>query len=188
MPLPLNMIGARGAHLGSMEPTIMIQTGDQANAMYSNALGLNGQGGNQAATNAFQIGPGYQFAQQQGIQALDRSAAGSGMFGSGNAAMALNQYGQGLGNQEYGNWLSRLQGLGTQGLAAAGGQTGRQGQLAGINQWGSGHRGENDFQTGIYQAKNYGEGQNSDTQANAAGGNNLFGAIMGGLNLAGKFF
>ena len=108
-------------------------TDTNANTMYANALGFNGASGNKAATDAFPTNPGYNFQLQQGIQALDRSAAGSGLFGSGNAAMALNQYGQGLANQDYGNWLSRLQGLGAQGLTAAAGQTGRQGSLAGID-------------------------------------------------------
>lgn len=154
------------------------QTGNAANTMYSNALGLNGQQGNQAATSAFQASPGYNFATQQGIQALDRSAAGSGMFGSGNAAMALNNYGQGMANQQYGNWLSGLSGLNNQGLQAAGGQTGRQGALAGINQWGAGGRAQNLY-NGTYQ------GQTADAGQNAQGGANLWNAIAGGLSLLG---
>jgi hypothetical protein len=109
------------------------KSGDAANTLYSNALGLNGASGNAAATQAYQTSPGYNFQLQQGTQALDRSAAGAGLFGSGNAATALTQYGQGLANQDYGNWLARLQGLGAQGLTAASGQTGRQGSLANID-------------------------------------------------------
>lgn len=159
------------------------QTGGAANSMYANALGLNGPGGNTAATGAFQVGPGYNFALNQGIQALDRSAAGRGMFGSGNAAMALNDYGQGMANQEYGNWLSRLSGLGAQGLQAAGGQTGRQGSLAGINMWGAGGRGGNLMDAGKFGAEALYKGRMDDVAANQQGGANLYNAILGGLNL-----
>ena len=159
------------------------QTGTNANTMYSNALGLIGPGGNTTATNAFQTSPGYQFQLGQGTQALDRSAAGSGLFGSGNAAMALNQYGQGLANQDYGNWLSRLQGLGAQGLTAAAGQTGRQGSLAGLDV------GLGQGQTGVWNnltnnvTQGYTQGQQADAAINASGMVNLFSALLGGANL-----
>lgn len=164
------------------------QTGNSANTMYANALGLNGPGGNTAATGAFQAGPGYNFALGQGIQALDRSAAGSGMFGSGNAAMALNDYGQGMANQEYGNWLQRLGGLGAQGLTAAGGQTGRQGSLADINMWGAGRRASNLTDAAQFGANKLYEGRTADINANQQGGANILDALFGGLNLAGKFW
>jgi len=158
-------------------------SGGQANTMYSNALGLNGAGGNQAAQGAFQSSPGYNFQMQQGTQALDRSAAGKGLFGSGNNAAALTQYGQGLANQDYGNWLSRLQGLGTQGLAAAGGQTARQGSLAGID------TGQGNALANIYTgaANNMASGVNTAANnaqtADAQGINNLLGTLLGGANL-----
>ena len=76
--------------------------------LYADALGINGAGGNARATGAFQAGPGYGFAMDQGLQALQRSAAAGGMLASGNTLTAATQYGQGLANQEYGNWLGRL--------------------------------------------------------------------------------
>ncbi|HEX3941582.1 MAG TPA: hypothetical protein VHX11_08890, partial [Acidobacteriaceae bacterium] len=45
--------------------------------------------------------PGYQFALQQGTQALDQSAAATGNLYSGTQGKALEQYGQGLGEQNY---------------------------------------------------------------------------------------
>lgn len=162
-------------------------SGTQANTMYGNALGLNGPQGNQAATAAFQANPGYQFATQQGIQALDRSAAGSGMFGSGNAAMALNDYGQGMANQQYGNWLSNLNGMNSQGLLAAGGQQQRQGILGGYNMQAGLASGNADMQAGLNASNVIMQGQLADAAANAQGGSNLFGALgsalSGGLNL-----
>lgn len=76
--------------------------------LYADALGINGAGGNARATGAFQAGPGYGFAMDQGLQALNRSAAAGGMLASGNTLAAATQYGQGLANQEYNGWLGRL--------------------------------------------------------------------------------
>ena len=76
--------------------------------MQANALGLGGAAGNEAATNAFQAGPGYQFALDQGLQALNRNAASRGMLASGNNTQDILKYSQGLANQEYGNWQNRL--------------------------------------------------------------------------------
>jgi len=158
-------------------------TGANANAMYGNALGLNGPQGNQQATAAFQASPGYQFATQQGIQALDRSAAGSGMFGSGNAAMALNDYGQGMANQQYGNWLQGLSGLNNQGLAAATGQTARQGALSNIETLTAGEAGNANLAAGLAAGNQILQGGIASANANMQGGSNLLG--LGGSLLSG---
>lgn len=110
------------------------KTGQAANSMYANALGLNGAGGNTAATNAFQAGPGYQFALDQGTQAALRGASAGGMLNSGNTLTALAGFGQGLANQEYGSWLDRLQGQSAQGLQAASGQAQGYGNMSNIFQ------------------------------------------------------
>jgi hypothetical protein len=79
--------------------------------MYMNSLGLNGAQGNQAAVNAFQTGPGYDFQINQGLDAINRQRAASGMLNSGNTSVDALKYGQGLANQAYGGWQSQLQGL-----------------------------------------------------------------------------
>jgi hypothetical protein len=79
--------------------------------MYMNSLGLNGAAGNQAAVNAFQTGPGYDFQMNQGLDAINRQRAASGMLNSGNTSVDALKYGQGLANQAYGGWQSQLQGL-----------------------------------------------------------------------------
>ena len=110
------------------------QSGQAANTMYSNALGLNGADGNTAATSAFQAGPGYQFALDQGTQAALRAQNSVGMLNSGNTLTALAGFGQGLANQEYGSWLDRLQGKSAQGLQAASGQAQGYGNMSNIFQ------------------------------------------------------
>jgi hypothetical protein len=112
--------GALNSAIGAYQP--WVTSGTAANTMYGNALGLNGADGNAAATGAFQAGPGYQFALDQGTQAALRGASAAGMLNSGNTLTALEGYGQGLANQEFGSWLDRLNGQSTQGLQAAAGQ------------------------------------------------------------------
>ncbi|MES4992110.1 hypothetical protein ABVB70_17350 [Agrobacterium radiobacter] len=124
--------GALDQAIGAYQP--WADSGTAANTMYGNAIGLNGADGNAAATGAFQAGPGYQFALDQGTQAALRGASASGMLNSGNTLTALSQYGQGLANQEYGSWLDRLSGVSGQGLQAASGQAGQYGNIANLYQ------------------------------------------------------
>ena len=51
--------------------------------------------------------PGYQFALQQGTNALTNSAAASGNLLTGNTGEALQQYGQNLGEENYQNVYNR---------------------------------------------------------------------------------
>lgn len=66
----------------------------------------------------FQTSPGYQFRVGEGIKALDRSAAAKGALFSGAQGKALNDYGQNMGSQEFGNYVNMLGGLSGSGLSA----------------------------------------------------------------------
>jgi hypothetical protein len=148
----------------------------------SNALGLGGDAGRTAAEGAFHEGPGYDYAVRQGLQGVMRNASSLGNIASGNTAMALQDRGNQLANQEYGGWLNRLQGMDQLGLQTAGAQAGVSqglgdrllglaGDRAGIN-WAT--------DTGIGSARgNYEMGKDQS-------GANIFGGIMGGLNLGAK--
>lgn len=103
--------------------------GLQGLSAYMDSLGLNGRSGNQRSLMAFQEGPGYQFQMNQGVQARDRSAAARGGLMSGGQLKALTEFGQGLANQEYGNYQGQLQGLAGMGQNAAA-QTGQFGANA----------------------------------------------------------
>jgi hypothetical protein len=193
-------VGAAQSALGALKPAYETATsryntnyydpysksGEQSLSMMGNALGLNGAQGNQAAQSAFQAGPGYGFAMDQGLQALDRSAAARGRLGSGNHSADLMQYGQGLANQEYGNWLSRIGGMSQMGLSAAGGQTGRQGSLAGLDM-GYGQSQANVFNNlGNNLSNMMSDQARMDQQRADQQQSNLFGGIMGGLKLGGS--
>jgi hypothetical protein len=69
------------------------------NPLFSNQL-------NQMLTGGYQGTPGFQFALDTGLQAVDRS--NSRQRGSGNALAALTKYGTGLAQQDYGNQMDRL--------------------------------------------------------------------------------
>lgn len=55
----------------------------------------------------FKTDPGYQFRRQEGINALDASAAARGRLQSGAQARAVTRYGSELASQEYGNAFNR---------------------------------------------------------------------------------
>lgn len=69
--------------------------------------------------SAFHADPGYQFAFNQGLQGLDRSAASRGSLYSGGHSADLIRYGQGMADQQYGQFYQRLMGLAGMGQNAA---------------------------------------------------------------------
>lgn len=83
-------------------------------------LGLNGTQAANDAMGRFQTSPGYQFQMEQGVGALDRSAAARGGLYSGAQGKALTEYGQGLANQEFNNRLMMLSDLASRGQQAGG--------------------------------------------------------------------
>jgi hypothetical protein len=69
--------------------------------------------------NAFQADPGYNFARNEGMRGIERSAAARGGATGGNALRALSQFNQGMADQSYGNWWNRQAGLAGVGQASA---------------------------------------------------------------------
>ena len=86
-----------------------------------NVLGLNGPAGNQQALKTLQSTPGYQFQLQQGDNAINAAAAANGTLNSGNQALALSNYNQGLAGTTYNNYVSQLQPYLNSAATAAGG-------------------------------------------------------------------
>lgn len=96
-------------------------TATQGTTALGNALGLNGASGNAAATAAFNNNPGYQFQKQQGDSAITAADAASGKTASGNEALALSNYNQGLAGTSWNNYVNSLQPfLGASNSAATG--------------------------------------------------------------------
>ena len=89
---------------------------------YSDLLGINGADAATAARQGFQASPGYQYQLEQGLRAVDAGAASRGMLRSGATIKAEQTLGANLANQDFGNYLGRLNNLAGVGLQAAGGQ------------------------------------------------------------------
>ena len=65
----------------------------------------------QTALGRFEASPDYQFRLDQGLQAMDRSAASRGRLLSGATLKGAQEYGQNLASSEYGNYTNRLAAL-----------------------------------------------------------------------------
>lgn len=91
----------------------VFNTMDEAQA-YANANPVGG-----TPFVGFQETPGYQFAFNEGMRAIDASAASRGMLRSGATMQAQQERATGLANQEFGNYLARLSGQATLGSNAA---------------------------------------------------------------------
>ena len=96
-----------------------LQGGNLGNAayLYENGLAPKPQG-----YAGFQATPGYKFQVDQGNASVNALAGAQGGLDSGKTRMDLMKFGQGVANQEYGNYLNRLQGIQAVGTAAAGNQ------------------------------------------------------------------
>lgn len=129
--------------------------------------------------------PGYQFAQEQGVQALDRGANARHMLDSGRSSKDLLRFGTGLADQTYGSQLSRLMGLNQQGFAQ-----GMSAQGAQNSAYGQGLQGQLGARSTAYggdmtAAGTVGQGDIAAAKAKAAGSQNLFNGAMkiGGMAL-----
>lgn len=113
------------------------ETGNRLPAFnYANAVepgGFTGMGGMGGTGNpmldALRRYPGYQFAQEEGVRALDRSAASRGQVLSGGQLRAVDRYGTGLADQLFGKYFDQNYQLASLGENAAA-QTGNAGSNA----------------------------------------------------------
>lgn len=97
-------------------------TGAAADTRTADLLGLNGQPAADTAMAAFQASPGYAYQVQQGLRGVDAGAAAKGMLRSGSTLKAEQTLGSNLANQDFGDYVSRLNSLSNYGITAAGGQ------------------------------------------------------------------
>jgi hypothetical protein len=109
-------IGTQQQTMGNINSLWTPQTsvGNAAVATLGNTLGV---GGGPANYSNFYNMPGYQFAVQQGTQAINRQAAAAGSLYTPNTLDAVGQYVTGTASQNYNNYISQL--LQTAGLSTA---------------------------------------------------------------------
>jgi len=74
---------------------------NRSNPLYGSLLDTFGM-------DNYQADPGYQFRLSEGNKALDRSLAASGQYMTPQRQIALQQYGQGMASEEYGNAYNRF--------------------------------------------------------------------------------
>lgn len=164
------------------------ETGGNALARLAGALGLGTPEEQQVAYNALAETPGYQFELNQGIDAIDKSAAARGGLFSGNTMRAVQEYGQGLASTTFGNYLARLGELVRGGQSAAAGQ-GAAGIQAGTATAGGIRGAGNALAQGAYGVsnaitggvENYQYGQRYDDFLGALRGNRLSGSYAAGF-------
>jgi hypothetical protein len=162
--------------------------GQQGYQTYGDAVGVNGAEGQARARQNFQTDPGYQFQQEQGMDALSRTNAARGMTSSGNNIQDILRFSQGLADQSYNQYVNRLAPYLNQPFTAAAGQSGVYGQAA-----------DAAMNTGMAKsnvAQNT-YGTIGQAQANAAmapynASANMWGSILGlagaGANAAGAYY
>jgi hypothetical protein len=145
---------------------------------YSDAMGLGGPEGNARALAGFQNNPAYKFQLGQGLDAARAAQARSGMTGSGNAMMDLNNYAQGQANQGWGNYISQLSPYLGMATTAAGARSGIDTGLG--NAINNSYVGQGNLDYGADTS--IGQAQAGADMANYNASKNLWGA---GLALAG---
>lgn len=103
-----------------------LTTGNAAINTLGSVLGTTGSGGSTPNYSAFYDMPGYQFAVNQGTQAIQRQASAMGSAYTPNTMDAVGQYVTGTAMQDYNTYINQL--LNTAGLGqnAAGALTGAQ--------------------------------------------------------------
>jgi hypothetical protein len=160
----------------------MITQGNAALNLYGNASGANGAAGQAESMGAFRTDPGYKFQQEQGLDALMRSANSRGMLAGGNTSVDALKFSQGLADQGYQKWLSNLQPLMTLGAA---GTTGQAGTLTGLAA-NANNLGTNTASLEYGYGKDVGQIQAGGMMAGQQAAANRTGALMQGLQLGGQ--
>jgi len=183
----------------------LVNQGGNAYSAYNNAIGANGAAGSAQAAADFRAAPGYEYAQSQALEAVQRSAAARGGLAGGNATADILKTATGLADQGYQQYVSNLQngsnfyqsGVAGQANALAGQASSSQAQGTSLAALGTGY-GQN--AAGIYGTaanQQVGFGQNvAGLQTNAAGqlvqnnnqlaksqteaSSNLLGGLLGG--------
>lgn len=120
-----------------------VTTGTTANTQQANLLGLNGQPAADTAMKSFQASPGYGYQVQQGLQAVDAGAAARGTLVSGSTIRGEETLGSNLANQDFGNYMTRLNSLSNLGEAAGVNQAGTDTSAAGAQANIAGTEGKN---------------------------------------------
>src|SRR5690625_285240 len=131
-----------------------MESGKGAQGLLDQLLGLGDQ---PADFSVLTNSPQYQFALNQGQQALDRDAAARGTLFSGAHTKDAMQFGQGLASQQFQNYFNNLSSLANRGQNAAVGEGNFGQNMVGLNAGLRQNAAQAQGNAGLYQA-----GVNSD--------------------------
>jgi len=123
----------------------------------------------------FQTTPGYQFRMDEGMKALDRSAASRGLLRSGAQQKAINTFGQGIASEEYNNYMGNLLAVSGLGNQAASSGNATAGQLMS-------NAADNIAKGGVQRGSGYAAGAQALASGISSGVNN----IVSGLSYGGQ--
>lgn len=113
-----SQLNANAQALKTVSP--FLASGQAANAQMTNLLGLNPDVNQEEILAKLRATPGYQFRLDQGQESINRSLGARGGLFSGRALKAAQDYGQGLADQTYNDYMQNLSAQSGQGLGAAG--------------------------------------------------------------------
>lgn len=105
---------------GAVDP--WVKSGTSADALHSNALGINGREAQQGFFADFETDPGFQATLDAGRRQIEHANILKGTEVSGGAMKELHQFGQREMQGQFKDRLDRLAGVSTRGLSAAGTQ------------------------------------------------------------------
>lgn len=142
--------------------------GASALTQYANSLGLNGDAAREQFRTDFRADPGYEYRFDEGMRAVEGSAAARGGVLNGGTLRALQRTGTGLADQGYGTYLDRFMNLANMGQNSAA-QTGQ------FNSQSAGRQGAYALDAGAARAGGY-----------LSAANGVSGAISNGLNFYGR--
>lgn len=156
---------------GYMQP--YAQQGQQANALYANSIGANGLGAQQQAFSQYAGSDPFRAANQLYAAKADQNRYNARGW-SGNASLAAARASQERGATDWNAHLTRLAGMGQQGMQASG-------SMAGIR------TGMGDLQSGFGQqmagnAVNYGNAMASSRNIGTQNMLGLGGMLLGGFS------
>lgn len=152
------MAGSQAAGFGTQAATLEQQRSTDPWSFYRGdaADRLAGQAGQTSPSNFYTTklqqmatgdftpdDPSYKWRFEQGQQAVERSLGAKGLLNSGNAAIELQQYGQGAASQEYGAQFQRIMQAMTASEGVYDQQQSRLMELAGVRNVGAGIQKQN---------------------------------------------
>ncbi len=123
---PMNTIGGGGGNAAALPPGVRASLAQSAanggNVQVQDTQGVTDPNAADPADpyGRFRNTPGYQFQLAEGLRSIDNSAASRGGLLRGSTLARLQEYGQGLADQTYGNYFNRLASLAGMGQTATG--------------------------------------------------------------------